>query len=64
VSGRPTRASALSIDSERLPPGDHATDPKTPSVKIAVAKHARLMVTFLMSISSAERITERHPHSA
>jgi hypothetical protein len=64
VNGRPTLASALSIDSERLPLGDQATEPSVPSAKTAVANNARLMLIFFISISSAERSTERHPRSA
>ena len=63
VPGRPTLASALSIDSERPLLGDHVTDPRVPKAKTAVAKNARLMVIFFISISSAERTTENHPCS-
>lgn len=61
VNGRPTLACALSVDSERPLPGDHVTDPRAPNAKTAVARNARLMVIFPISISSAERVTENHP---
>jgi len=61
VPGRPTLACALSVDSERPLPGDHVTDPRVPNAKTAVARNARLMVIFFISISSAERTTENHP---
>src|SRR6476469_7811115 len=38
VNGRPTLASALSIDSARPPLGDHATDPSAPSATTAVPR--------------------------
>src|SRR5258705_11902304 len=61
VNGRPTLASALSIDSERPLLGDHVTDPRGPNAKTAVAKNTRLMLIFFISISCAERTNESHP---
>jgi hypothetical protein len=63
VNGRPTLASALSIDSESPPLGDHATEPRVPNAKTAVANNARLMLIFFILISSAEGTTESHPPS-
>src|SRR5882672_8634808 len=60
VPGRPTLASALSIDSERPLLGDQVTDPRVPNAKTAVANNAVLMLIFFISISSAERTTESH----
>jgi len=64
VNGRPTLASAFSIDSEGPLLGDQVTDPRVPNAKTAVANNARLMLIFFISISSAEKSIESHPRSA